>query len=153
MKGQLVPFAAILALLFNNCQSGNPEAFGTAGKGNVIHLTDVTFKEKVFNYDLNQQWKYEGDLPAVVDFYADWCKPCLEMSPVLDEIAREYQGKIVIYKVDIASERQLAEKMHVKRLPLLVFIPLDGSPKLVTKALPKELLVKTVEELLLVKKM
>ena len=141
----------MVTLLSTGCHSGGPERFNKSGKGTVIHLTETTFKEKVFNYDLNQQWKYEGDLPAVVDFYADWCKPCLEMSPVLDEIAREYQGKIVIYKVDIASERQLAEKMHVKRLPLLVFIPLDGRPKLVTKALPKELLVRTVDELLLVK--
>lgn len=149
MKKHLIPAAAMLTLFLNNCQTNGPERFSLSTKATVIHLTEATFKEKVFNYDLNRQWKYEGNLPAVVDFYADWCKPCLEMSPLLDEIAREYQGKIVIYKVDIANERLLAEKMQVKRLPLLVFIPLEGNPKLVTKALPKELLVKTVEELLL----
>jgi thiol-disulfide isomerase/thioredoxin len=151
MKKHLIPAAAMLTLLLTGCHSDGSGRFNKSGKGTVIHLTEATFKEKVFNYDLSLQWKYEGDLPAVVDFYADWCKPCLEMSPSLDEIAREYRGKIVIYKVDITDERQLAEKMQVKRLPLLVFIPLEGNPKLVTKALPKELLVKTVEELLLVK--
>jgi thioredoxin 1 len=151
MKKCLIPMAAVLLLLLYSCSSGaSGTRFKFGSKGTVIHLTDATFKEKVFNYEINQQWKYEGSKPAIVDFYASWCKPCLEMSPILDEMAKEYKGKIIIYKVDISAEELLAKNMRVKRLPMLLFIPVNGNPKIVTEALPKDLLVKAVEEVLLV---
>jgi thiol-disulfide isomerase/thioredoxin len=144
MKRTLLILLSVPMCLMNNCRSMEKE-------GTVIQLNDSTFKERVFNYEQNTQWKFEGDLPAIVDFYADWCKPCLEMAPDLEDIAREYRGQIVVYKVDISAERTLAENMQVKRLPLLLFIPESGMPKLVMKAIPKELMVETVEEVLLEK--
>ncbi len=77
----------------------------------TIQLTNDTFKEKVFNYEVNKEWKYEGDKPCIIDFYADWCGPCKKVAPVLEELAKEYDGKIVIYKVDTEKQKELASAL------------------------------------------
>ena len=114
-------------------------------------LTNDTFKKLVYNYELNKEWKYEGDKPAIIDFYADWCAPCRQLSPLVDEIAKEYKGKIVVYKVDTEKEKALTQSMGITGLPTLLFIPAEGQPRISMGALPKESLVKAINEILLVK--
>lgn len=155
MKKILFSISIALVLLLSNCNAGNPDktttAVNTSTPGKVIVMTDEMFKQKVFNYDVNKEWKYEGDLPAIIDFYADWCGPCRQLSPRVEEIAKEYAGKIVVYKVNTDDEQSLAQNMGVSSLPTLLFIPLKGKPQATMGALPKETLVKAVQEVLLVK--
>lgn len=124
---------------------------GIAPVNNIVHLTDDTFKKQVFNYQANKEWKYEGTMPAIIDFYADWCAPCRQLSPVLEEIAKEYSGKIIVYKVDTEKERTLAQNLGISSLPTLLFIPAKGKPQLATGALPKNMLVKAINEVILIK--
>lgn len=102
------------------------------------HLTEETFKNKVFNWEANSEWKYEGNLPCVIDFYADWCQPCKMVAPVLEELQDEYQDKLVIYKVDTEAERKLAAMFGIQSIPSLLFVPTDGQPQMAQGALPKD---------------
>lgn len=102
------------------------------------HLTKETFREKIFDYENNSDWKFEGKQPALIDFYADWCGPCKMVAPVLEELAEEYKGKIDIYKVDTESERELASMFMIQSIPSLLFIPLEGQPAMAKGAMPKE---------------
>jgi len=102
------------------------------------HLTKETFKTKVFDFETNNEWKFEGKLPALIDFYADWCGPCKMVAPILEELAQEYNGKIDIYKVDTEEERELAGMFGIQSIPSLLFIPVDGQPAMAKGALPKD---------------
>jgi thioredoxin len=104
----------------------------------VEHLTKETFKAKVFNFEKNTDWKFEGDKPAVIDFYADWCGPCKMVAPVLEELAKEYDGKIDIYKVDTEAEQELAGMFGIRSIPSILFVPMDEKPQMAAGALPKE---------------
>lgn len=117
----------------------------------VEHLTKDTFLTKVFNYEENKEWKFEGDLPCVVDFYADWCGPCKMVAPVLDELAEEYDGKINIYKVNTEQEQELAGTFGIRSIPSILFIPKDDKPQMAAGALPKEGFVKAFSDILNVK--
>jgi thioredoxin 1 len=120
----------------------------------TIKLTTEEFKQKVFDFTTASEWKYEGNLPAIVDFYADWCGPCKMVAPVLEELAREYEGKLVIYKVDTEREGELSAVFGIRSIPTFLFIPMTGAPMMQPGAFPKsvfkqvieEHLVKTVEE-------
>jgi thioredoxin 1 len=135
------------SLLLTSCSAVTPK---NAANG-VIRLTNETFKQKIFNYELNKQWKYEGSMPAIIDFYASWCGPCRQLSPVVETIAKEYEGKIVVYKVDTDAEQSLSQSMGITSLPTLLFIPVKGQPQVTMGALPKETLVKVINEILLTK--
>ncbi len=113
------------------------------------NLTKQAFLDKVFNYEENKDWKFEGKRPALIDFYADWCGPCKALSPVLEELAKEYEGKIDIYKIDTEAEQELAGAFGIRSIPSLLFIPMDGQPQMAQGALPKESLVKAFDEILL----
>jgi len=102
------------------------------------HLTKETFKKKVFNYEENKDWKFEGDLPCLIDFYADWCSPCKAVAPVLEELAEEYNGKINIYKVNTEEQQKLAAAFGIRSIPSLLFCPKEGQPQMAMGALPKE---------------
>ncbi len=140
-------------LIFCSCNADNSAKAekSEVSTSKVIALTNDTFKQLVFNYEINKQWKFEGNLPLIIDFYADWCGPCRQLSPRIEEIAREYAGKIIVYKVDTDKEKLLAQKMGIQSLPTLVFIPVNGQPQASMGALPKETLVKYVNDFLLVK--
>lgn len=112
------------------------------------HLTTETFKEKVFNYDINKEWKFEGDKPCLIDFYADWCGPCRMVAPILEDLAKEYEGKLNIYKVDTDKEQELAMVFGIQSIPSLLFVPKDGQPQMAMGALPKETFKKAIKDVL-----
>ena len=111
-------------------------------------LTKATFQEKVFNYEQNKEWKFEGNLPTIIDFWAEWCGPCRMVAPVLEELAKEYEGKINIYKVNTEHEQELAAAFGIQSIPSLLFIPLDEQPQMAAGALPKDAFVKIINEVL-----
>ena len=115
------------------------------------HLTQETFKEKVFNYEKNKDWKFEGDKPAIIDFYADWCAPCRVIAPILKELSVEYEGKLDIFKVNTEEQQELAAAFGIRSIPSLLFIPKEGQPQMAMGALPKETFQKTIEDILKVK--
>jgi thioredoxin 1 len=115
------------------------------------HLTQQTFKEKVFNYESGKDWKYEGKTPAIIDFYADWCGPCKMVAPILEELKTEYGDKLEIYKVDTEAERELAGMFGIQSIPSLLFIPLEGQPQMAMGALPKDTFKKAIGDVLKVK--
>jgi len=113
------------------------------------HLTKETFNQKVFNYQENKEWKFEGELPCLIDFYADWCGPCKMVAPVLEELAEEYKGKINIYKVDTEAEQELSAAFGIRSIPSLLFCPKDGQPQMAMGALPKDTFRQVIDEVLL----
>lgn len=116
----------------------------------TITMTKSDFLTKVMDYEKNPDvWKYLGDKPAIIDFYATWCGPCKSLAPVLEELAGEYEGKIYIYKVDVDKERELAGVFGVQSIPTLLFIPMEGEPTIMQGARPKASLKETIESLLL----
>jgi thioredoxin 1 len=116
------------------------------------HLTMETFKEKVFNFEANKEWKYEGSVPCMIDFYADWCGPCKMVAPVLEELQKEYGDKIVIYKVNTEEQQQLAGMFGIQSIPSLLFVPTDGQPQMAMGALPKPTFEKAIADVLKVEK-
>ena len=116
------------------------------------HLTKETFLTKVFNYEANKEWKFEGDKPCIIDFYADWCGPCKMVAPVLEELSKEYEGKLDVYKVDTEQETELAAIFGIRSIPSLLFVPKDGQPQMAMGALPKESFVKAFKDVLGVEK-
>jgi thioredoxin len=97
-----------------------------------------TFKSKVFDFEKNTEWKFEGNKPAVIDFYADWCGPCKMVAPILEELSKEYDGKIDIYKVDTEAEQELAGLFGIRSIPSILFIPMGEKPQMAAGALPKD---------------
>jgi thioredoxin 1 len=111
-------------------------------------LTKESFKAKVFDWDKSKEWKFEGELPAIVDFYAEWCGPCKMLGPLLEELAVKYAGKLDVYKVDTDAEPELAGMFDVQSVPTLLFVPKLGEPRLALGALPKKELEKVIAEVL-----
>lgn len=116
------------------------------------HLTLQTFKEKVFDFDNNKSWRFQGERPAIIDFYANWCGPCRMVSPILEELSGEYQGKIDIFKVNTEEQPELAGMFGIRSIPSLLFIPLNEEPQMVSGALPKKAFEEAITSVLKVTK-
>ena len=112
-------------------------------------LTKETFLEKVFDYENKKEWEFQGELPAIIDFYADWCGPCKMIAPIMEELAVEYEGKVDFFKIDTEAQQELAAAFGIQSIPSLLFIPLNGKPQMAAGALPKETFQQVIEEELL----
>lgn len=125
----------------------------TATQANApIHITKEDFLKKVYDYEANpNEWKYLGDKPAIIDFYADWCGPCRMIAPSLEQLAKEYAGQITVYKIDVDKETDLARDFAIRGIPALLFIPMKEKPQMSQGALSKEQLKENIESILLKK--
>ena len=132
----------VLTLMLSSCSAGEKDA------GKLEHLNLETFKEKVFDFEASKEWNFKGELPAIIDFYADWCAPCRQIAPIMEELAEEYKGKIVIYKIDTEAQRELAGMFGIRSIPAILYIPTEGKPQMITGALPKEEFVRLIGEVL-----
>lgn len=116
----------------------------------TIHLTKSEFLAKVANYETNPtEWKYLGDRPAIIDFYASWCGPCKMIAPILEELAAEYGDSIYIYKINTEEEQELAAAFNIRSIPTLLFIPMEGTPQMAQGAMPKASLKEAIDKVLL----
>lgn len=161
---QVILFTLIAGLLFASCKKqeekkseGEPKTENTELTSNEIKTSIITiskaeFLQKVANFETDgDTWKYLGDKPAIVDFYADWCGPCHQQTPILEEIAKEY-GQIYVYKVDVDQSPEVARAFGVSSIPTLLFIPLDGTPLITSGLKTKDQLKKNIEDVVLAKK-
>jgi len=115
-------------------------------------LTTESFKEKVFNWEETQEWKFRGELPCIIDFYADWCGPCKMVAPILEQLSKEYEGKINIYKVDTEDQQELAGVFGIQSIPSILFCPVEGQPQMAMGALPKASFESAISDVLKVTK-
>lgn len=116
----------------------------------TIHLTKDEFLKKVVNYETNpKEWKYLGDKPCLIDFYADWCGPCKAVAPILEELAKEYDGQIYIYKINTDEEEELSGAFGIRSIPSLLFVPMSGKPQMSMGAMPKAELKEAIDKILL----
>ena len=121
-------------------------------KMGTIHLTKADFLSKVANYEKSPtEWKYLGDKPCIIDFYASWCGPCKTIAPILEELAKEYEGQLYIYKINTEEEQELAGAFGVRSIPTVIFCPMVAAPQMSQGAMPKESFVKAINDLLLKK--
>lgn len=114
------------------------------------HLTAETFKQDIFDYEKGGEWNYKGDVPCIIDFYADWCGPCKMVAPVLEDLSKEYSGSVNIYKVDTETEQELASVFGIRSIPSILFVPKTGKPQMALGALPKESIVQAIRDVLLI---
>ncbi|MBS0009961.1 MAG: thioredoxin [Bacteroidales bacterium] len=158
--------ASVMAVFITSCSTstaaeagekdgGKTLASNSESQGGSINLTREEFLAKVYNYEKNaESWVYEGDKPAIVDFYANWCQPCKIASPILDDLAKEYDGQIYVYKVNTEKERELAAAFGIKSIPTFLLIPMGEMPQMFsgigqTEEATKELFVQAIDEVLL----
>lgn len=138
MKKLLLTLALVAAALLGHAQE-------------VIVMDKAMFIDKVFDYENSKEWKYKGDKPVIIDLYADWCGPCRRVAPIMKELAKEYAGKITIYKVNVDKEKELAALFNATSIPLFVLIPMKEQPQLMTGAADKATYKKAIDEFLLKK--
>jgi len=150
-------YILISLIACSNTQGDNDPANESApvedkNDGQVIKLTSESFKKLVWNYEkYPKDWKYNGDLPCLVDFYADWCRPCRMVAPIMEELAKEYKGKIRIYKVNTDEQRELSGIFNIRSIPTMLFVPKSGQPQMSSGALSKEDYVKVINRILMAK--
>ncbi|HDP69028.1 MAG TPA: thioredoxin [Candidatus Marinimicrobia bacterium] len=112
----------------------------------TVRLTKNDFKSKVFDYENDKEWRFKGDLPCIIDFYADWCAPCRMVAPILEDIAAEYKGKLDVYKVNTEEEQELASVFGIRSIPSILFVPKEGQPQMAVGALPKQSFEKAIQD-------
>ena len=149
----LISVVLLLVSCSMSAKSDKNETGGVAAQGEVVVLNKADFLTKVYNYEKNQsEWVYEGTKPCIVDFYADWCGPCKKVSEILKELAGEYKNDIIIYKINVDNEKELAAAFGIQSIPTLLFIPAKGKPQIAQGALSKEQFVEQINGFLLGKK-
>ncbi len=116
------------------------------------HLTKETFIEKVFDYENEKEWKYKGERPAIIDFYADWCQPCKMVAPIIEELSEEYKGLVDVYKIDTEDQQELAGVFGIRSIPSLLFIPVGEQPQMAAGAIPKDGFISAFEDIFGIKK-
>ncbi|MEE4255640.1 MAG: thioredoxin domain-containing protein [Bacteroidales bacterium] len=157
IKTLLFLLAAIVAVSCSNSTETKAQADMSSEKNNseivegkTINMDKAMFLERVMDFEKNKEtWIYLGDKPAIIDFYADWCKPCKLIAPIMEELAAEYKGQLYIYKVDTQVERELASVFGIRSIPAVLFIPMEGKPQMSTGALPKETFKDAIDNFLL----
>jgi thioredoxin len=151
MKKITTILSLMLIVQITACSGSDPEKTGDKPvNGQIMHLTAESFKKLVWNYDKNpNDWKYEGDLPCIIDFYADWCKPCKMIAPIMEELSVEFKGKIRIYKVNTDQQKELASIFNIRTIPAVLFVPKTGKPQMSVGALPKPTFIQAINEVLL----
>ncbi|MDP4281408.1 MAG: thioredoxin [Bacteroidota bacterium] len=135
------------------CNSGEnkPDQKTLSDEGKVVHLTTAEFKNLVWDYTKSPDTiVFKGNLPCIVDFYADWCRPCKMVAPILDELALDYKGKIRIYKINTDQEREMAGFFRIRSIPTVLFIPMHGKPQISVGAMPKDSFIQAIREVLMV---
>lgn len=120
----IVLFTAFNSIIFS---AGDKSAENST---TVIYLTATEFRQKIFDYTKSKEWKYKGTQPAIIDFYADWCRPCKMLAPIIEEISKDYKGKIIVYKVNTDKEKELASAFSINSIPSVLFIPMNGKPQM-----------------------
>ena len=139
----LIALALIAACVTLNAQEKKEES-------KVKHLTYNEFLRKVWDFEKDPNtFRYKGKLPAIVDFYADWCGPCRRVAPIMEKLAEEYDGKLLVYKVNTQNEVDLANAFQIRSIPTVLFIPVEGQPMMQVGALPEEGYRKVIVEQLL----
>lgn len=113
------------------------------------HLTLETFKEKIMDFETNKDWKFEGELPAIVKYSTSWCGPCKALTPILENLSKEYNGKINIYEVDVEEESEIGSIFNIRSVPAILFIPMNGEPKMSIGSMSKENLKNAIEDVLM----
>ena len=153
MKKVLVMVAlvmvSVIVYAFNDSGESNQGKKEVTGNGEVVVMDKDMFLKDVFDYEKSKEWKYKGDKPAIIDLYADWCGPCRQTDHIMQEMAKEYAGKIVIYKVNVDKQKELAALFNATSIPLFVFIPMKGDPQLFRGAADKATYKKAIDEFLL----
>lgn len=148
MKRILASLIVLFALFTTSCAQTKKEE--KKEESTVIQMNKQMFLDKVFDYTTGAtEWKYKGDKPAVIDFYATWCGPCRMVAPILKDLAKEYGDSIVIYKVDTDKEKELSMAMGIQSLPTIVFIPQNGQPQVIVGAADKSTFQRAINEVLL----
>lgn len=110
-------------------------------------LTTESFKKKIFDFENNREWTFNGARPAIVDFYADWCGPCKMLAPILDEVSSDFAGKVDVYKVDTEASPELAALFGIRSIPSILFVPMKGEPAMNAGFIPREGFDRAISEL------
>ena len=152
-KITIIVFSLFIMVLISCNSIGGNKTESTSKEiqdGSVNQLSTEMFKKLVYNYQKNpKDWVYEGNLPCIIDFYADWCRPCKMVAPIMDELAKQYKGKVIFYKVNTDEERELAQLFNIRSIPALLYVPKDGKPQMSVGAYSKENYVQQINTALL----
>ena len=150
MKKLLIIAAiAVIAIVTYSFAVPQDEKKDKPEKGVVIQMNNDLYLKNVADYNNSKEWKFKGDKPVVIDFYADWCGPCRMVAPLMKELAKEYEDQIVIYKVNVDNESELAAALGIKNLPTILFIPKKGDPQLMVGSADKSTFKRAIDQVLL----
>lgn len=150
MKKILIAAALMLTGIMNYaCAQPQEKKTDKPEKGVVIQMNGDLYLKNIADYNNTQEWKYKGEKPVVIDFYADWCGPCRKIAPLMKELAEEYKDQITIYKVNVDNEQQLATSLNIQSLPTILFIPMKGNPQIIIGLTDKATLKRAIDEVLL----
>ena len=154
MKKNKVIIFSLLVMVLISCSSvggtKNGNTLIVVKEGVVNQMSTEMFKNLVYNYQKNpKDWIYEGSLPCIIDFYADWCRPCKMVAPIMDDLAKQYKGKVVFYKVNTDEERELSQVFNIRSIPALLYVPRNGKPQMSVGAYNKENYIQQINTFLL----